>query len=190
MDKAGWINSTSFWLIAEKEAIDTLRNTAQQNDLDAIQQKFLKSLKDLGNSGDIDSILAVELHILQNERTHYSNSTTMGKSLDAAIQEILQCQYMLNIVRNPERYALTNKDNALPKSRKGLLPNDDARKAFRSHATRLTNLDRSRLTELEKKLLTIRHRNLGIAEKLYIALQHHALGLAPAQKDKSSGMEL
>ena len=113
MDKTGWINSSSFWLATEKEAVDALRNTPQQDDLKNIQQKFLEHLRRLGNSSDIDSILAVELHILQNERTHYSNSKSMTSSIEAGIHEIQQCQYMLGVVRDHERYAQINKELAL-----------------------------------------------------------------------------
>ena len=190
MDKTGLIDKTKLLLSFEKEFVDTLRSSPQQGDVASAQRQLFQHLQDVGKSDFIDEILDVELYILQNEHTHFSNSAAMANSLDAAIQEVRQCQYMLEVVRNPEEYAKINRSLALPKSRSGVLPFDDARKAFRGHATRLNNLDRSRLTESEKNLLMVRHKNVGIAEKLYIDLQRHALGVAPIEQAKSAGIEM
>ena len=186
----GLTGKTSLLLGYEKAFALAVESTPEFEDLNDSRKALHKHLLDIGNNSSIDEILAVELTVLKNERKHYSNSKSMTSSIEAGIHEMEQCQYMLEVVRNPERYAEVNRSLALPKSRKGYLPMDDARKAFRGHATRLTNQDRSRLTEPEKKNLTVRHRNLGIVEKAYINLQNKALGFTPKQQEQSAGMEL
>ena len=191
MAQDGLIHRTDTLLGYEREFADLLYKTPQQADLTNSQVILRKHLLEVGNSGDIDSILAVERLILENERKHFGNSASMNSSLDAGLQEVKQCQYMLQVVRDPKRYEELNRNHALPKSRdhSGLLPKDDARIAFRGHCTRITNLDRGRLSEPEKRLLKVRRKNFGIAEKIYISLQRSALGIAPPVKNKSTGLE-
>ena len=190
MDKTGWTDKTRFYLAFEKEAFFAEENTPQRHDLNATRERLQKHLLEVGRDADIDGILAVELAILENDKLHYANSSGMHSSLDAGIGELRQCQYMLEAVRDHEHYAKIDRSLSLPKSRLGLLPLDDARKAFRGHATRLTNLDKAGLNELAKTNLKVRHRNMGVAEKLYIGLQRDALGVVAAEKAKSSGMEM
>jgi len=77
----------------------------------------------------------------------------------------------------------------LKKSRRHGLPDDDARKASRGHMTRLINLDRGRLDEVERAILAQRRANIKVAENAYIALQQAALGIAP-KTGKDQGMDL
>ena len=93
---------------------------------------------------------------------------------------------MIDKVQDPERYRHVDQDRALPRQRVRGLPKDDARQALSSHQTRLLNMDRSRLSDAEKKTLDVRRGNLRQAEKLYVAAQAKALGVAI---DKGHGVE-
>ena len=82
-------------------------------------------------------------------------------------------------VSDPAHYHEVDQSFSVSKHRKGGLPIDEARQAFRSHITRLRNMDKSRLTDEEKKLIDARKSAMSTAEKLYIALQKQALGISP-----------
>ena len=67
---------------------------------------------------------------------------------------------------------------SLPRNRVGKVPRDQARQFFASQNARLVNLDKSRLSEAEKRVLKARKENIETARKLYEALQRKALGIA------------
>ena len=67
------------------------------------------------------------------------------------------------------------------------LPRDEARQFFKSHRTRLLNLDKGRLDKLDKQIIDARRANMRTAEKSYIALQQAALGIAPDPPAPSRG---
>ena len=56
-------------------------------------------------------------------------------------------------------------------------PLDEVRQAFKSHFTRLVNLDKSPLDDLQKKLIKARKSAIQRAQKLYIARQTSTLGV-------------
>jgi hypothetical protein len=189
MDNSGLKFKAHLLLSAEWEATEARNASLEHERLNQRQEDLLDYFREVGSS-HIDDMLTLELIVLENEARRYSNSKAMSGSLVTAIQEIKQCQYMLLVVRNPSRYVEVDRALSLGKSRKAELPFDDARKAFRGHATRLTNLDKSRLTDTDKKIVTIRHRNLGVAEKLYIGMQQQALGVTAPAKSQNAGIEL
>ncbi|TCS59954.1 hypothetical protein [Varunaivibrio sulfuroxidans] len=52
------------------------------------QNALLKTVKDIGRSGDIDTIIAAEKAVLDNEKRLYGNSSGMNASLDTAMMEL------------------------------------------------------------------------------------------------------
>lgn len=142
---------------------------------------LLAAIKDVGQTNDPALILAAEKAILKNEKRSYGNSAGMNNSLNAAILEIAAAETLVQVVQDPVAYKAIDAGYSLPKSRIGGLPRDEARKSFRSHATRLLNMDKSRLTETEKRIIKARRNNLGRAEKVYITMQHKALGITPTK---------
>ncbi|MDR3323177.1 MAG: hypothetical protein LBS89_03135 [Zoogloeaceae bacterium] len=58
------------------------------------------------------------------------------------------------------------------------MPLDEARQAFKSHYARLSNLDKSRLSDDDKKIIDARKTNIFNAIKLYIQRQAKTLGVA------------
>jgi len=160
-----------------REAMPTARRYRE------VQNDLLTSVKDVGRSGDLSTIMAVEKAILKNELRLYGNSSGMKNSLGAALQELDQAQKHHGIVQDKARYASVDELFQRPRNRRSGLPYDEARQFFRAHKTRLLNQDRSRLSETEKKTINARRSNIRTAEKAYIALQQQALGIAP-KKDR------
>jgi len=158
-----------------------IHKTAQDNNLQAV--------KSIGRSGDHQIILTAEKALLINELRLYGNSPGMKSSLRAALQDLELADKHTEIVKDPKRYAELNELFQRPKNRRGGLPYDEARQFFSSHNTRLLNLDRSRLSETEKKTINARRSNIRVAELAYIALQQKALGIEP-KKDKGRDREM
>lgn len=152
------------------------------------QETLLKTVKSIGKSGDIELIFAAERSILQNERRLYGNSPSMTNSLNAALQELPVAQKLVGKVKDPQTYQAVAESYSLPKSRIGGVPRDEARQFLNSHNTRLLNLDKSRLTEVEKKIVRARRENIRTAEKAYTALQRQALGLSISDKSQERGL--
>ncbi|AQX31539.1 hypothetical protein [Bartonella schoenbuchensis] len=93
----------------------------------------------------------------------------------------------LTIVADPIQYQLINKAHSLSKHRKNGLPYDEARQAMASHYTRLGNLDKSRLTSVEKSIIDARRDNMKVMRRLYEQMQAKALEIHLSQ---NKGMSL
>jgi hypothetical protein len=107
----------------------------------------------------------------------------MASSLKEAQKGLETIEEHIGIVGNPTEYQTVNKSDSLKKMRDSRdLPKDGARQAFRSHDTRLENLDAARLDDTEKDIIQQRQRNIRIAEKLYIERQYKALGIEPREQ--------
>lgn len=105
-------------------------------------------------------IVAVEKTIVEAERAYYANSRAMDASLKTALQELDVVEKHIGIVDDPVRYKAVDEVYSLPRSRKGGLPNDEARQALRSHYARLSNMDKARLGDVEKQLIDARKSNI------------------------------
>ena len=153
------------------------------------QGELLSAVTAVGRTGAIDTILAAERAILDNELRQYGNSAGVRQSMNAGLTELAGAEHHLEIVRSPDRYRSLDKLFQRPRNRRQGLPDDEARQFFRAHNARLLNQDRSRLTDEEKRTLEARRSNLRAAEKGYIALQRDALGLPAKERDRSQGRE-
>jgi hypothetical protein len=154
-------------LSVERYAVSSVRATREGQNLETSQRNLLKSLRELGKSGNLPLIIAVEKTIIEAERAYYANSRAMDASLKTALQELDVVQKHIGIVDDPVRYKAVDEVYSLPRSRKGGLPNDEARQALRSHHARLNNMDKARLGDVEKQLIDARKSNIFQAGKLY-----------------------
>lgn len=176
-------------LSAEHYAVSALKESNDAKDLEDAQKDLLDNLRKLGKSGDMSMIIAVERVIVDAERSYYSNSKAMDSSLKAAMNELGVVEKHIGIVDNPMRYRAVDEAYSLPRNRKGGVPNDEARQALRSHYTRLNNMDKSRLGDMEKQIIDARKSNIFQAEKLYEERQVKALGITE-QRNRTRGRGL
>ena len=139
---------------------------------------------EVGKTGDAQRILKTELAVLQEERDNLSNATVQEGSLDTAIEGLTVTLDLLEQVRSPESYRIVDKHHITRKRRSGGLPLDEAREFFKSHNSRLLNLNKAILSDEEKELIDIRRANIRKAGKMYITLQQQALGITPPRKDR------
>ena len=148
-----------------------------------VSRTVIKRISDhvvgIGKTGEARSILQTELAMLQEERNYLSNSTVQKGSLDTAIEGLTVTLDLLEKVRSPESYRIVDEHHVTRKRRSGGLPLDEAREFFKSHNSRLLNLDKAILSDEEKELIDIRRANIRKAGKIYIGLQQQALGITP-----------
>ena len=175
MDKT--IGTFNRLLFAEQYAVRSMREGREAKDLETAQQRLLKSLRELGKSGDLTQIVAVEKTLVRAERAYYSNSKAMEGSLKTALKELDAVERHIGIVDDPARYKAVDEAHSLPRNRRGDLPYDEARQALRSQYARLNNMDKARLSDTEKQVIDARKSNILQAERLYKERQVMALGL-------------
>ncbi|WP_254474087.1 hypothetical protein [Bartonella sp. B1098] len=101
----------------------------------------------------------------------------MISSLKTALTEIDTIKKHVAFVENPKKYEVINEAYSLSKNRKGGLPYDEARQAMASHYARLGNLDKARLTDIEKSIIDARRENIKAMQKLYEKMQAKAIGI-------------
>ena len=143
---------------------------------------------EVGKTGDARYILEVELALLQEERDNLSNARVQEGSLDTAIEGLTVTLGLLEQVRTPESYRTVDKNHSTRKRRSGGLPLDEAREFFKSHNSRLLNLNKGILSDEEKALIDIRRANIRKADRIYIALQQQTLGIAPPRQDRGQSL--
>ena len=153
------------------------------------QHELLSAVTAVGRTGSIDTILTAERTILENEFREYGNSAGMRRTTNTGLVQLAGAEEHLEIVRSPDRYRILDVGFQRPRHRREGLPDDEARQFFRSHNARLSNQDRARLTNEEKRTLEARRSSLRIAEKAYIGLQREALGLPAKELERSQGLE-
>lgn len=173
-------------LSVEHYAVQSLRGSRFARDLEKSQKDILRSLRELGKSGDLSEITAIERVMIEAERAYYANSKSMDSSLNAALNELDVIDKHIGIVDDPVRYRAVDEAYSLPRNRKAGLPNDEARQALRSHYTRLNNMDKVRLGDVEKQIIDARKSNLFQVEKLYKERQAKTLGLGEKKTLKRS----
>ena len=143
---------------------------------------------EVGKTGEARLILELELAILQEERNHLSNSKVQEGSLDTAIEGTRITLGLLEKVQSTESYRSVDENHTSRKRRSGGLPLDEAREFFKSHNSRLLNLDKAILTDEEKELIDIRRANISKAGKMYIAMQQQTLGINPPWQDRGHSL--
>ena len=143
--------------------------------LHAAQLDLSQALQKVGASGDLETILRAERLVLHNERTYYADTRLMEGSLDNALGDIDAALKLADTVQEPKAYKAIAGAHTRPRNRIGNLPKDEARQFFKSHRSRLENLEKARLMGLEKALIAVRKNNLEVARDGYIELQEIAL---------------
>jgi hypothetical protein len=169
--------------------MDERDRTLPAHELRKVRLKMVDQVRSAGKAGDIDFILAVERKLLENDLDRHANSPAMANSLKTALSDMSIVEKHLALVRDPIAYRVIDEGHSRPKNRVGGVPKDEARQFFHSHATRLLNLDRSRLSPEEKQLLDQRKVNMRAATGLYEGLQRDAMGLPPKEQGRSLDKE-
>ncbi|WP_346418176.1 hypothetical protein [Bartonella sp. WD12.1] len=157
--------------------VKDLKDTLVAKNLSDVRKGLYNYIRNIGKSGDFSLLLNMEESIVKNDLFRYANSNAMKSSLETALTEINVVREHLTIVADPIQYQLINKAHSLSKHRKNGLPHDEARQAMASHYTRLGNLDKSRLTTVEKSIIDARRDNMKVMRKLYEQMQAKALGI-------------
>ena len=139
--------------------------------------------------GDAGKILDIERIFLQNELTFVASSPAMISSLNTAIKELDAALNLLEKVRNPNTYKELAAVYTLGKNQIRGLPRDEARQFFKSHQVRLRNLDKGRLSDSERDVLSSRIDNIRSGERLYEQLQEQALDIK-AERNRGKGPDL
>lgn len=164
-------------LIREEENTHAINNSKLGSKLSKTRSNLLKSLKEVIKTDNSELMIKVEKSILQNDLERYSNSASMESSLKTALLEMGIIQKHLAIVGDADKYKAVNEAYEHPKNRQKGLPIDEARQGFKSHFARLVNMDKSRLSDEEKRIIDLRKTMLSTAQKLYIASQAKTLGI-------------
>ncbi|WP_273789993.1 hypothetical protein [Bartonella sp. ML70XJBT] len=134
-------------------------------------------IRNVGKNSDLPLLIDTESDFIKDDLLRYANSKAMVSSLETALIEIGVVKDHIKLVSNPEKYDAINRGHSLSKHRKGGLPYDEARKAMASHYTRLGNLDKARLTDIEKSIIDVRRENIKAMQKLYEKMQAKAIGI-------------
>jgi hypothetical protein len=165
--KTNSLSKLSRILLLEAGCSNAQSVTSATKNLQKARTDLLEHVREVGRSGDLALIVATEKAIESGELEHYANSKGMVSSLNAAITELTGIEKLLAIVDDKQEYSRVNQAYSFPKNREKGLPLDEARQAFKSHYARLSNLDRARLSEDEKKIIDARKSNIFQAGKLY-----------------------
>ena len=184
---AGWIAEFQDALVVEFESVSDLGAPGALDQHKTARSKQRDIFCAIGGDGGLEDILAAEKNLLAFELTHYANSKAMKGSLTEALTDLAIAQKLVATVHDPSAYRAIDLGHARGKNRLNGLPRDEARQFFRSHRTRLLNLDKGRLDKLDKQIIDTRRANMRTAETSYITLQQAALGLAPDPPPPSRG---
>jgi hypothetical protein len=165
--------------IAVSEKISTVElesSELAQTKNEFLQQK-LAALKEIGESRNLEDIIAAEKFLVQYDLKEYANSKEMVSSLNDALENLKAVETHLGLLAEPDGYQrfvnMAFEQHTMRDSRD--LPKDGARQAFLSHDTRLRNNDRSKSNDLEKAINHARLQNIRIAKNLYIERQQQVL---------------
>ncbi|WP_078689019.1 hypothetical protein [Bartonella sp. CDC_skunk] len=161
----------------EEGYVKDLNDTLITKKLHGVRSDLRNYIHNIGKTGNLLSLLDIERSIVKSDLLRYSNSKAMSNSLKTALTEIDVVKKHVGLVSDPVQYKVINKACSLSKNRKGGLPYDEARQAMASHYTRLGNLDKSRLTDVEKSIIDVRRDNMKIMRQLYEKMQAKAIGI-------------
>lgn len=154
-----------------------MRASSSAEDLHDDRMRLLAYLREVGSSGDLERIVAVEKAIVGSDLSRYANSKAMTHSLQAALDDLAIIEKHMLIVADKSLYRFLDETRRRPGNRIGGLPRDEARQALAGHRTRLGNMDKARLDDDEKAIVDARKAAINAAKNLYIALQKKALGM-------------
>ena len=176
-------------MAAEEESTRTHGSTRTARRLDRDRIALREHVRSVRDSANLSLIIATERAFLEGDLERYANSPAMVGSLNVALSQISTIERHIGIVDDKKKYEIVDQAHSLKTNRKNGLPYDEARQALSSHLSRLANLDKSRLTDEEKKVIEVRRLAISAAEKLYIARQAETLG-ADLEKRKSRAQKL
>ena len=183
----GWTDRLAAALSTEFVIKIELDSISVSKTLTANKTKQLAILKEVAKDGDVHDLLAAERVILAFELAHYANSRAMRGSLDEALTDLAIAERLIATIHNPAAYRIIDSSHARKRNRLNGLPRDEARQFFRSHGTRLLNLDKGRLDRLDKQIIDARRANMRTAETTYIRMQQAVLGITPDPPQPSRG---
>ena len=103
-------------------------------------------------------------------------------------QEMTEFKKKLASVDDPEKYKATDENFILARNRSKGLPIDEARQSFKSHFSRLVNLDKAPLDDLDKQIIEVRKSAIHRAQKQYIERQAKTLGVELPGRKRGRGM--
>ncbi len=161
----------------EEVYVKNINDTLAAKRLCDVRNDLCSHIRNVGKKGDLSSLLDIEHSIIKSDLFRYSNSKAISNSLKTALTEIDVVKKHVELVENPEKYKAVNEAYSLSKNRKGGLPYDEARQAMASHYTRLGNLDKARLTTVEKAIIDARRDNMKVMRRLYEKMQAKAIGI-------------
>jgi hypothetical protein len=189
MGQVGWIGLDMLaklyrLLTSEANFTEELKEAPAARKLQGTWNDLLETIREIGRSGDLSLIVATERAIVQSDHDRYANSAAMTSSLKTALNEIDVIEQHIAIVDDQDKYRAVDRAHSLPRNRKGGLPLDEARQALASHYARLTNMDKARLDDDEKRIIDARENNIFQAGKLYAGRQAKALGILLAQEEQ------
>ena len=184
---AGWIAEFQDALVVEFESVNDLGAPGALDRHKTARRKQWDMFQTIGGDGSLEDILTAEKNLLAFELTHYANSKAMSGSLTEALSDLSITQTLVETILDPSACRAIDASHLRGKNRLNGLPRDEARQFFRSHGTRLLNLDKGRLDKLDKQIIDARRANMRTAEKSYIALQKTALGIEPQPLEQSRG---
>ena len=196
MEHNGLMDDLLDTLYAEKLSTDEEAKSPLRAETNVHRTDLLHIVKEATASKDIDLILEVERAFLANDLELYGNSAGMRSSLGEGIKGIDQTRKLLEMLRDPDSSRYAGVDDTLKlstnRTRDGM-PKDEARKFFPAQATRLKNMDKSRLSAEEKMVVSARQPMLRAGEKVYKKLQRQVmmpLGRVATKQQPSRGLEM
>jgi hypothetical protein len=142
------------WREAQAKA-KTAQSRPRKEEMDARNDRCV-CVKEVGRSGGMSLIAGIEKQMIQNDLERYASSERQIASLQNGLKEVTSIELGIESMKNREAYRKMSETYFQNKvqDRQGL-PKDPARLAFRSHLTRLENLDASRMDKSEKDVIVI-----------------------------------
>nr|CDP79678.1 hypothetical protein BN1046_00575 [Bartonella schoenbuchensis] len=168
-------------MLQENGYVKDVEDTLAVKKLHDVRKVLCNHIRNIGKSNDFLLLLNTEYSVVEGDLSRYANSPEMKSSLKTALTEMSVIKEHTAIVADPTQYQLINKAHSLSKHRKNGLPYDEARQAMASHYTRLGNLNKSRLTVVEKSIIDARRDNMKVMRRLYERMQAKALGIDLSQ---------
>jgi len=171
------LNELERLLTREDGYMQEAARTQASRRLQAVRKGLQEHVATVGQTGNLALMISTEKAIVDGDLQRHVNSPEMANSLGTALAELDVIEKHLALVMDPARYQTVNEAYSLPRNRRNGLPYDEARQALASHQTRLTNLDKSRLSGDEKVLIDGRKANMKMALLLYSGMQIQAIAI-------------
>lgn len=166
-------------LLFESEIfLDELSATDAYTKLAENRGEVAKHFNENSECGDISGILEDETKYVQFDLLKFANTPLEVASLEGAIEDLDAMKRGVANVSDSSKYReFAEEYYGHPKSRRGGLPYDEARRSFDAHSMRLQTLLKARLDAGHKEIIRARYEAITNARTLYIDAQKHALGL-------------